>query len=331
VKEFLTSPRLATSSGDISRYHIDLEPAHTILAGACLGVLLQLDDRVYKDIRGNSPLAQYAAQYWVAHAQFKNVSTQVHRAMECFFDPDRPHFAMWVCLYDIELSLQSSSLSLFAPCRKSDATPLYYAALCGFHDLVKHLIDKYPLHVNAHGGYYLRPLMAALAGMHFQTADLLHHNGADPNVLGLAKRTPLHSAVYFTNLEVAQKLIEYGANIDVRDENGDTPLYLASGGVRLKDLTVVRLLLEHGADMNARTNHRSTPLHRASSWGAVEVVRILLEHGADVEAEDDKGKTPLRVATAQRQTRQQYEIESLLLGHRYTRLLARKIPVSGSG
>jgi hypothetical protein len=32
VKEFLTSPHLATSSGDISRYHIDLEPGHTILA-----------------------------------------------------------------------------------------------------------------------------------------------------------------------------------------------------------------------------------------------------------------------------------------------------------
>jgi hypothetical protein len=36
VKEFLTSPRLTTASGEISNYHIDLEPAHTILAQACL-------------------------------------------------------------------------------------------------------------------------------------------------------------------------------------------------------------------------------------------------------------------------------------------------------
>jgi hypothetical protein len=41
VKEFLTSARLATSSGDVSRYHIVLEPAHTILAQACMSVLLQ--------------------------------------------------------------------------------------------------------------------------------------------------------------------------------------------------------------------------------------------------------------------------------------------------
>ncbi|KAF8497821.1 hypothetical protein F5888DRAFT_1578470, partial [Russula emetica] len=39
VKEFLTSPRLATASGEVSNYHIDSEPAHAILAQACLGVL----------------------------------------------------------------------------------------------------------------------------------------------------------------------------------------------------------------------------------------------------------------------------------------------------
>ena len=38
VKEYLTSERLANSNGNVSRYHIDLEPAHTILAQACLGV-----------------------------------------------------------------------------------------------------------------------------------------------------------------------------------------------------------------------------------------------------------------------------------------------------
>ena len=45
VKKFLTSPRLATSSADVSRFHILPEPAHTILAKACLGTLLRLDDR----------------------------------------------------------------------------------------------------------------------------------------------------------------------------------------------------------------------------------------------------------------------------------------------
>src|SRR6201996_6653612 len=44
VKEFLTSKRLTTAGGDVSRYHILPEPAHTILTQACLAALLCLDD-----------------------------------------------------------------------------------------------------------------------------------------------------------------------------------------------------------------------------------------------------------------------------------------------
>jgi hypothetical protein len=41
VREFLTSDRLSTSSGDVLQYHIALEPAHTILAQACMSALLR--------------------------------------------------------------------------------------------------------------------------------------------------------------------------------------------------------------------------------------------------------------------------------------------------
>jgi hypothetical protein len=58
VKEFLTSARLATSIGDVSCYQINLGPAHTILAQACLGILLQSVDRVEEnDVGKSSPLA----------------------------------------------------------------------------------------------------------------------------------------------------------------------------------------------------------------------------------------------------------------------------------
>ena len=76
VKEYLTSERLATSSGEVSRYHIDLEPAHTILAQACTSVLLQPDDGIEENDVGNwSPLTGYAARYWAIHAQFGSVSS----------------------------------------------------------------------------------------------------------------------------------------------------------------------------------------------------------------------------------------------------------------
>jgi hypothetical protein len=70
VKEFLTSDRLTTSSGDISQYHIVLEPAHTILAQACMSVLLRSDNHIEESSVGSrSPLARYAAEHWVTHAQ----------------------------------------------------------------------------------------------------------------------------------------------------------------------------------------------------------------------------------------------------------------------
>ena len=55
VKEFLTSDRL-TSMNDVSQFHIANEPSHAILAQACLGVLLCLDDRTSEDSVNDIPL-----------------------------------------------------------------------------------------------------------------------------------------------------------------------------------------------------------------------------------------------------------------------------------
>jgi ankyrin repeat protein len=191
---------------------------------------------------------------------------------------------------------QGETFYMFTTNNEYAATPLYYAALCGFHDLVEHLIAKYPQDVNVNGGYYMRPLIAALAGEHFQTADLLRHNGADPHVQGNLNSIPLHSATYYEKSEVVQKLIEYDADIDAGDMDGWTPLSWASRGQFFKDGSALRLLLERGADVNTRADDDGfTPLHRASADGALEVVRLLLEHGADVEAVDVDGKTALQV------------------------------------
>jgi hypothetical protein len=298
VKEFLTSSRLSTASGEVSAYQIDSKNAHTILAQSCLGVLLETLDEIDGNASEDHPLARYAAEHWATHAQFGEVSSCLQKGMTHLFDADKSHFKVWLTLYDIDtMPDNEATFRYFAShTGKSPAAPLYYAALCGFHDLVVHLIAKYPQDINANGGYYMRPLIAALAGEHFQTADLLHHNGADPNVQGHLKTIPLHSAAHFENFEVVQKLIEYDADIDVGDRDRWTPLSWASRGIHFKDGSVVRLLLERGADVNARADDDGfTPLHRASKYGVLEVVHLLLDHGADVEAISRDGRTPLQV------------------------------------
>ena len=298
VKEFLTSPRLATASGEASNYHIDLETAHTILGQACLGVLLQIQDAVEGCGPEDHPLARYAAEHWTTHAQFGEVSSRLHKGMEYLFDANKPHFKLWLTLFNIDNRFNyKRTFFNFATSGETPAAPLYYAALCGFQDLVEHLITKYPQDVNADGGRYVRPLVAALAGEHVQTADFLLHNGADPDVWNDSGRNPLHAIANSGNFEVSRKLIEYNpAFINAGDETGWTPLHWASGSSNFKDGSVVRLLLEHGADINAQDQIGWTPLYHASYCGVLEVVRLLLEHGADVEAKDINGKTPLHEA-----------------------------------
>jgi ankyrin repeat protein len=305
VKEFLTSDRLGTSSGGMSRYHVLFEPAHTILAQACMSILLRLDDDIEESgVRNRSPLAGYAAEHWVAHAQYGQVSSRLRKAMEFLFDVDKPHFTAWLQLHDLDTETHDgNTFYVFTSYSKSGTTPLYYAALCGFQDLVEHLIFNCPKQVNAEGGYYLTPLVAALAGEHFQTAKLLHDNGADPNVRGHGERTLLHSAALCGEFEIVQVLLKYKADVNARMYDGGIPLHSASEGttdrgpnIGLSLSHIARLLLEHGADVNARRYDHFTPLHTAAYCGTVEVVRVLLEHGADVNAREDDHSTPLHTA-----------------------------------
>jgi hypothetical protein len=172
VREFLTSNRLSTSSGDVLRYYIALEPAHTILAQACMSALLRLEDRIEPDgVKSSSQLAAYAARHWVTHAQYEDVSSYLRKAMEYLFDLDKPFFWAWRDLHDIDIyTTEGSTFHAFTllSSSKSNAIPLYYAALCGFQGLVEHLIFKYPQHVNTRGGYHVTPLVAALAGSTFR-------------------------------------------------------------------------------------------------------------------------------------------------------------------
>jgi ankyrin repeat protein len=323
VKEFLTSTRLATSSKDVSRYHIDFEPAHTILAQTCMGVLLQPDDRVEENSVGRSfSLAKYAAQHWVTHAQFESVSLSLRKAMEYLFDLDMPYFAAWLELHNIDIrpGAYGSSLWLATPTSTPTASPLYYAALCGLQGLVEHLIVKSPQHVNASGGYYMTPLVAALAGGHFQTAKLLRHNGAHANVHGNDKYTPLYSAAWYGDLKMVQSLLDYEADVNAQCRYGYTPMHSVSVGLGRSSAVhygtqslpdVARLLLEHGVDINGRGDDGRTPLHVAAGYGNVEVLRVLLEHDANIGAEDTEGRTPLHEAALNRHV----ELVGVLLEH----------------
>ena len=295
VKEFLTSDRLARSSEDVSRYHILLEPTHTLIAQACLGVLLRLDDGVDEDNAKDIPLAEYAARYWVDHAQFEKVSSRIQETMEFFSDAEKPHWAAWIRVYNIDAywDFYSSDYGV------NDAFPLYYASLCGFYDLVEHLIGRNPEHVSAYGGRLVTPLVAALYKEHFQVAELLFRHGADVNVRGHRDNTPLTMTCAFGPEDVVPWLIDHGADINARMDEGYTALHFAAWHGQPKS---AQILLEHGPDVSARSRMGVVPLHLAvnpfvSHPDQHHIIQSLLDYGADANTRDDWGSTPLHYSS----------------------------------
>ena len=239
VKEFLTSSRLAISGGDVAHHCISLELAHTLLAQACLGTLLSLDDNAGSD--GSSfLLAEYAARYWVAHAQVDNVSQRVQAGMQQLFDPSKTHLASWIKLDNPDDYSDRIEVPLIDPI----AASLYYAALCGFRGVVEHLLIKYPGHVDAFGG---------------------------------GRGAPLHVASSLNRMEVAQILLERGGDTDVRGNLKQAPLHFAAMKGHLE---MVRLLIDHGAEVDSRREDLWTPLHLAAWNGYADISQTLLEHKA---------------------------------------------------
>jgi hypothetical protein len=294
VKEFLTADRLVKPIRDVSHYHIRLEAAHTILAQACLGVLLRLDDNVDCDSIKSFPLARYAAKYWPAHARVENVSSHIKDGMERLFDADKPHFATWLWIYNGDQS-RFFTMWTMRP-QKPVAVPLYHAARLGFRDLAERLIVEHPEHVNARGGRHETPMHAAVKAGHANILSLLIEHGADmedqsrSNIGG----TPLHRAVLYGRVQVGQCLLDLGANINARDSSYNTPLtYAAFNGL----VEFARMLLERGAVIDAQNKQGRTALHLASDKEKLQAVSLLLEHGADVNVRDDKGNTPSDLAS----------------------------------
>ena len=160
----------------------------------------------------------------------------------------------------------------------------------------------------------------------------------DPSLLGgggAAGLAPLMFAVYCGRREVAECLIEQGAEVDVfsaaalgdvarlqdwlkrdqsllqaRSSDGWTPLHLAAF---FGQKQAVEYLREQGADIEARSanNMRNTALIAAAAGGRVDVVAALLASGAEVDARQTGDYTALHSAAAAGNE----EMARLLLNH----------------
>ena len=315
VKEYLTSKRLAESKDTISRFHVSMTLAHTIVARACLGVLLHIDENITKDDLKRFALARYAAMLWVGHARFQDVSQNIQDGMRRLFDPNNHHLSVWVSIYDPEPGIGDSvsgghssedissehpsyeytssedtsfEESSFECPPQAMATPLHYAAYWGLHEIAQFLIVEHSQDVDALGfGLNETPLSVASRRGYPKVARVLLQHGADTDTVDNEGDSPLDWASEGGHSEGVRVLLEYdaGANSSLRGRR--TALHTASTSGQV---AVVRLLLENGLDANAKFANDMTSLHLATND---RIAQVLLEYGADPNARDGKNQTPL--------------------------------------
>jgi ankyrin repeat protein len=295
VKEFLTSARLAEASDIIHRrYHVSMAPAHTLASQACFGTLLHLDkDAITRDNLEDYPLAEYAAEHWVYHAQFEDVSQSVEDGMRQLFDPSKPHLTVCIWMHNPERPRLKGKYRDERP-SPTPRSPLHYAAFWGLLSIAHFLVIELSQDVRSRSVTdNATPLHLSSRYGHKQVACFLLEHGADVSTQDGGGETPLHLALRRGHVQVVHMLIEHGADVSAQDRGGKTPLHLA---VQEGLVEVVHMLIEHGADVSAQDRDGETPLHLAMQEGHVEVAHMLIERGADVSAQDRDGETPLHLA-----------------------------------
>ncbi|KAG8040195.1 hypothetical protein G9C98_000765 [Cotesia typhae] len=107
--------------------------------------------------------------------------------------------------------------------------------------------------------------------------------------------TPLHLAAGYNNLEVAEYLLERGADVNAQDKGGLIPLHNASS---YGHLDIAALLIKYNTVVNATDKWGFTPLHEAAQKGRTQLCALLLAHGADPFLKNQEGQSPIDLSSA---------------------------------
>lgn len=152
---------------------------------------------------------------------------------------------------------------------------VFEAAALGEVDRLRRLLDGEPALVTSYSGDGFTALHFAAFFGHAAAVDLLLERGAEVDAFGRGwmTGTALHSAVSREGAAIAKRLLDAGANPNVRQSAGWTPLHAAAHN---GDLASLDLLLAAGADPTATNDEGRSVLQLAEERGdAVTTERVL--------------------------------------------------------
>ncbi len=125
----------------------------------------------------------------------------------------------------------------------------------------------------------------------------LRGTSIDVNLKDAVGRSPLRIAAEKGNINVVSFLIENGADVNVTDANGNTPLIFIIN--KTGNLEITERLLEKGAAVNTQNGNGETALMYAAWRGHAKIVRLLLENRADATLKNRRDDTALTLAESQ--------------------------------
>lgn len=152
------------------------------------------------------------------------------------------------------------------------------AVALGNLDRVEALIDADASGLEMECFHKNSPLGLALANGHSQVANLLIEAGADFAVRNDEHESLLHLAAKGGSAEMVSYLLDQGLDANDRDRRRETPLHETTFSDRVD---AARVLIEAGARINAEASSKITPLLWAASYDSPGVVNLLIEAGAD--------------------------------------------------
>jgi ankyrin repeat protein len=172
---------------------------------------------------------------------------------------------------------------------------LHFLVLQGDIIAVRTFLEQQIFPINSKRNRGMTPLHLAAMGGHREIAEILLNSGADVNFHTPASETPLHQAVKYNRLEVADLLIDRGA-----DMYQSAAMYVAT---HQNYRAMIELLIAKGVDINYQDSRVNTSLHTAANEGHVEIAELLLANGAQVNIQTKaQAKTPLHYAAQEGNT-----------------------------